>query len=259
MLRRLGCKKKLIPKLLDLFPKQVGTFIDLFMGTGAVTFAMQERADFIFANDSDAEVFNLFQVAKDRREELLDALAMMPVHEALFQYWRQAQEPDPVWRAVRFLLLSNFSYLGHGETLRSRTGHDRATLRQNIENLQDTIDKITFLCCDFRDVLNKMSFRHPEREKPRAFIYADPPYLDCAHNYATGFSEQDTFDLFRILVESEMRFAISEFDHPTVLHLSEVYRLRVTVVGQRQTLKNRQTEVLITNYEPRPTQGRLFT
>lgn len=258
MLRRLGCKKKLIPKLLDLFPKQVGTFIDLFMGTGAVTFAMQERADFIFANDSDAEVFNLFQVAKDRREELLDALAMMPVHEALFQYWRQAQEPDPVWRAVRFLMLSNFGYLGRGETLNCRTGHDRATLRRNIENLQDTIDKITFLCCDFRDVLNKMSFRKPEREKPRAFIYADPPYLDCAHNYATGFSEQDTFDLFRILVESEMRFAISEFDHPTVLHLAEVYRLRVTVVGQRQTLKNRQTEVLITNYEPQSKQGRLF-
>lgn len=258
MLRRLGCKKKLMPKLLDLFPARVGTFIDLFMGTGAVTFAMQERADFIFSNDSDAEVFNLFMVAKDRREELLDALAMMPVHNALFQYWRHAQEADPVWRAVRFLLLSNFGHLGGGETLRCRAGHDRETLRRNIENLQDTLDKITFLCCDFREVLSRVGFCHPDREKPKAFIYADPPYLGTDHNYATGFTEQDAADLFRILTESGMRFAVSEFDHPIILHLADVYRLKVTVIGRRQTLKNRQTEILITNYEPRPKQGCLL-
>jgi DNA adenine methylase len=258
MLRRIGCKKKLLPKLLDLFPARVGTFIDLFMGSGAVTFAMQERADFVFSNDNDEEVFNLFMVAKDRRDELLNALAIMPVHDALFQYWRHAQEPDPIWRAVRFLLLSNFGYLGKDETLNCRTGHNREILREGVGGLQGTLDKITFLCCDFREVLDKVSFRHPEREKPKAFIYADPPYLGTDHNYATGFAEKDTFDLFRILVESEMRFAISEFDHPTVLHLADVYKLRVTVIGQRQTLKNRQIEILITNYELRPKQWQLF-
>lgn len=258
MLRRLGCKKKLLPKLLDLFPKQVGTFIDLFMGTGTVTFAMQERADFVFSNDNDNEVFNLFHVAKDRREDLLTALALMPVHDALFQYWRHAQEADPIWRAIRFLMLSNFGYLGGGGTLNMRAGHDRENLRKRIEGLQDALDKITFLCCDFHKVLQMVSFRHPEREKTKAFIYADPPYLDRDHNYQSGFTEQDTFDLFHILAESGMRFAASEFDHPTVLHLAEVYRLKVNVIGKRQTLKNRQTEILITNYEPTPQQGTLF-
>jgi DNA adenine methylase len=258
VLKRLGCKKKLIPKLLDLFPKRVGTFIDMFIGTGAVTFAMQERADFVFANDSDNEVFNLFQVAKDHREDLLAALAIMPVHDSLFQYWRHAQEADPIWRAVRFLFLSNFGYLGGGETLRMCLGHDRENLHKNIESLQDALDEITFLCCDFREVLGKVSFRHPDREKAKAFIYADPPYLGTGHNYATGFTEQDTFDLFRVLVESDMRFAISEFDHPTILHLADVYKLKINVIGRRRTLKNRQTELLITNYEPTPKQGQLF-
>jgi DNA adenine methylase len=258
MLRRLGCKKKLLPRLLDLFPAKVGTFIDLFMGTGAVTFAMQDRADFVFSNDNDAEVFNLFMVAKDRRADLLDALAMMPVHESLFQYWRHAQEPDPVWRSVRFLMLSNFGFLGGGVALRCLSGHDRETLRKEIDGLQDTLDKTMFLCCDFREVLNKVSFRHPEREKPMAFIYADPPYLGTGNNYQNGFTEQDTADLFRILVESGMRFALSEFAHPVVMELVNVYKLHVTYLGERRTLKNRQTELLITNYEPHPRQPSLF-
>jgi DNA adenine methylase len=183
MLRRLGCKKKLLLRLLDLFPAKIGTFIDMFMGTGAVTFAMQERADFIFSNDSDAEVFNLFLVAKDRRADLLNALAMMPLHEGLFQYWKHTQEPDPIWKAVRFLMLSNFGYMGKGQSMNCRAAHDRENLMKDVNGLQAALDKITFLNCDFRDALSKIGFHLPEREKPKAFIYSDPPYLGTGNNY----------------------------------------------------------------------------
>jgi site-specific DNA-adenine methylase len=39
MLRRLGNKTRLLPKLLALFPEQITTFIDMFMGSGVVTSA----------------------------------------------------------------------------------------------------------------------------------------------------------------------------------------------------------------------------
>ena len=258
MLRRIGCKKKLRKQIIDLFAWPISTYIEFFMGTGAIAFEMVDRVDFIFANDNDAEVFNLFMVAKDRREDLLDALALMPVHEALFKYWKQAQEPDPIWRAVRFLMLSNMSYLGKGSTLNIRSEHGRELLRKEIEKLQGAFDKIMLLCCDFRAVLSKIGWRHPEREQPQAFIYADPPYLGTENNYQNGFTEQDTADLFRVLVDSGMRFALSEFSHPVVIELATAHKLCVTVLGERQTLKNRQTEILITNYEPKPLQTDLF-
>lgn len=49
MLRRLGNKTRLLPKLLEFFPNDIQTFIDMFMGSGAVTFAMVERCKYVIA------------------------------------------------------------------------------------------------------------------------------------------------------------------------------------------------------------------
>jgi DNA adenine methylase len=253
MLHRVGRKSyhnKLLPKLLRLFPDKVETFIDLFMGSGNVTFAMLGRAKYLYANDKEQEIFNLFQVVKDRPEELLMALRLMPQHDSLFQFWRKAQESDPIWRAVRFLFLSNFGYLGVGRTLRCRNGNEKRNLYQGIVKLSPLIDKIMFLCCDFREVLSVISWSNPEREKPRAFVYADPPYCGTGSNYAEDFTEEDTRDLFAVLVASGIRFAVSEYRHPVVMDCVQQYGLQVTSLGIKQSLKNRTEELVITNYNP---------
>ena len=94
----------------------------------------------------------------------------------------------------------------------------------------------------------------------RTFIYADPPYFDTDCNtYKSGWSEKDTEDLFKMLTEyatnnydangNNIKFAISEFDNPIILELANKYNLQVTIIGERQNLLNRRTEILITNYD----------
>jgi DNA adenine methylase len=253
MLHRIGRKSyhnKLLPKLLSLFPAHIETFIDLFMGSGNITFAMLNRAKFLYANDKEAEIFNLFQVVKDQPEELLMALRLMPIHESLFQFWRKSQETDSVWRAVRFLLLSNFSYLGSGETLSCRNNHEKSLLYQEIADLSPMLDKIIFLCCDFREVLSAVSWRHPAREKAKSFIYADPPYCGVTGCYAESFKEEDTRDLFALLVESGIRFLVSEYRHPVVIDCAQRYGLSCVSVGVKQALKSREEEIVVMNYDP---------
>ena len=116
MLRRLG--KKDPQKYLPYFPERVTTFVDMFMGTGSITFAMLNRAKYIYANDNDKNVFNLFMVVKNKREELIESLKLLPYHEGVFNYWKEHEEIDDVWAATRFLMLSNFGYLGKPDNLR---------------------------------------------------------------------------------------------------------------------------------------------
>ena len=94
---------------------------------------------------------------------------------------------------------------------------------------------------------------------PRAFVYADPPYLHTGNNYAAGFTMADTADLFDLLAQSGMRFAISEFDTPAILDLAAAHGLRVHAFAERCNLKNRRVEILVTNYDPADPQPSLFS
>ena len=56
----MGCKKKLIKKgLIDLFPKNIDTFIDVFGGSGIVS--MNVEAQRYILNDIDINLYNLYQ------------------------------------------------------------------------------------------------------------------------------------------------------------------------------------------------------
>ncbi len=165
MLRRLGNKSKLLPKLLPLFPENITTFIDMFMGSGAVTFAMVDRAKYVIANDNDEEVFNLFMVVKEHKQALVKTFEVMPLHEQLFQHWKQEQESDGIWKATRFLMLSNCSLYGKCDTLRIGERNDKTSVLANIGKCFEFIQNVQFLHSDFRDVLTKVEWRENTKEK----------------------------------------------------------------------------------------------
>ena len=67
ILNRLGNKKELADKIISYFPKDITCFIDLFFGSGAITWAMLDLFPNLYyiANDKDNDVFNLWQVLID--------------------------------------------------------------------------------------------------------------------------------------------------------------------------------------------------
>ena len=259
MLNRLGNKSKLLPSLLPLFPANVTTFVDLFCGSLAVSFAMLNRAKYVIANDADRDVSNLYQVWRDKPAELADALEVVPYHSDVLRRFREQPEQDDVWRAVAFIYKSNFSFLSKGETLKFGASNARQLALNAIRDGFAAINRIQFMSTDFRDVLPRISWRHP-RDKRQAFCYADPPYIntDCATYGAAPWHEQDTVDLFALLTESGLRFAVSEFDGGFIRDLAREHGLTVTTLGERRNLLNRRIEVLLTNYAPQPQQASIF-
>jgi DNA adenine methylase len=189
-------------------------------------------------------------------------LTKTPEQSEVFQRWKGTQETDPVWQAVRFLVLSNWSYYGQADTLRHEaSSNDKQQLLKRLDATVQLLEtgNIDFHCCDFRDMLDQISYRKRDfgrdvNPKTAWFLYFDPPYYNTGniyHDRTCTFTQQDTEDVFRVAVNSSCDFMISEFDSDVIRDLACRHRLHVTPLMERRTMGNRNTELVMTNYEPR--------
>lgn len=254
ILRRLGNKKKLMPLLLPHFPPHK-TWIEPFFGSGSAFF-YKPKAQYNIVNDLDSDVFNLFQVVMNQKEELEKAFYLMPIHSDLLKYWKNNQETDPIKKALRFLFLSNFTIHGAGGMLTFKAiSNDKESFLKNLDNCFEMIESVLFNNEDFRIFFKGLSFTKTAfglpstTQKDNSFCYIDPPYLSTTDYYSHSFKEQDCIDLFDCVQKIGVKFAYSEFDNPFILQQAQERNLNVIHIGERQNLKNRRTEILVTNYQ----------
>lgn len=245
ILRRVGNKSKIAGELLKYFPKH-NIYIEPFFGAGGMFFN-KPKSNCNIMNDIDSDVYNLFNIVSTRKGELEDMLKIMPKHQDLLNYWKENTETCDLRKALRFLFLSNYTYLGKQDALKLNSRNDVRQLHKNLKTVSELMFEVQFANMDFRKFISSVSIE--EKEKQKTFIYADPPYLETVNTYEKGFTQQDSFDLFDCLESSKCKFAMSEFDHPFILEQAKERGLNIIFIGERQNLKNRRTEVLITNYE----------
>lgn len=242
ILRRLGNKKKIAKDIQSHFPPHK-IYIEPFFGAGGMFFN-KPKAKYNIVNDLDSDVFNLFQVVMNQKEELEKAFYMMPIHSDLLDYWKDNLEVDPVMRALRFLFLSNFTFMGKGTTLKIGTEtHGKKNFNKKLDLCFETIEGVQFTNFEYQKLFKSFQIKGGE------FIYSDPPYLCTDDNYSNSFTEQDSFDLFECNEQTGCKWAMSEFDHPFILEQAKERNLNVITIGERQNLKNRRIEILVTNYE----------
>jgi DNA adenine methylase len=260
-LRRMGTKTKLAQEVIKHFPPH-DIYIENFFGAGGVFFN-KPLAKYNFLNDNCKPLIELFETAINKGEELLEALEHSPYSQRLFNHFRDTSpdtcefmKNDDVLRAVRFLYLSNYSFLGGGKMMHLHLNdNSKPALLKNLKKFlgSDYIKNTHFTSQDFRKFFDVVSFRH-ESDKQRSFLYSDPPYLETGNMYGENFEkikwkEQDVLDLFEANIKSKTRFAISEFNHPFILETAKKHNLNIIEIGERHNLGNRKTEILITNYE----------
>ena len=248
ILRRLGNKKKIALEIQAHFPPHK-IYIEPFFGAGGMFFN-KPKAKYNIVNDLDSDVFNLFQVVMNQKEELEKAFHMMPIHSDLLKYWKKNLETDPIKKALRFLFLSNLLLNGNNGSLRSNVlENPKDNFFNNIDNAFKMILDVKFFNKDFSKFIDSLAFRPNSNEVKNSFIYCDPPYLETSNNYSNSFTEEQSIELFDTLQATKCKFAMSEFDNPFILEQAKERGLNVIIIGERQNLKNRRTEILITNYE----------
>ena len=157
LLRRLGNKKKIAQEIIQHFPDHK-IYIETHFGAGGLYFN-KPKTKYNFLNDIDSDIFNLFMVVKNSRKELYRAIELMPIDQNLMKYWKQNQEEDPVYKAIRFLFISNFTYLNKGYNLKFTADNTKKILLSRIEKTFEFISDSKFMCVDFLDVLKQISFQ----------------------------------------------------------------------------------------------------
>ena len=247
ILRRLGNKTRIAEKIIKHFPNHE-MYIEPFFGAGGIFFN-KSKANYNILNDLDSDVFNLFQIVSNQKNELEKAFFNVPIHTDLMKYWQLNEEIEPIQKAIRFLMLSNFSFIGAGSMMQLSFANHKKVFYENLERTNKMLFDVQFANFDFRKFLTSIHFRHGDADKKRAFIYADPPYLNTNDNYSHSFTEQDSIDLLNSLQETGCKFAMSEFDNEFILQQAKERKLNIIYIGERQNLKNRRNEILITNYQ----------
>jgi DNA adenine methylase len=226
-------------------------YAEPFFGSGAVYFN-KPRAQYNFLNDLDSEVTNAYDMLISHKDELVHYLKMTPYSQDYYKRVLKFEHKNNIERAVMFIVLSNWSFLGKHGTLGVNDCNKKTMTLNKLEDCYKKLvaNEAQFTNVCFRKFFKTISIRR-ERSLKESFAFIDPPYLDTSNTYNTPkWTAQDSSDLFEVSVNSGWLFGICEFDHTYILELAEKFKLKVNVIGERQNLKNRRTEIFITNYEP---------
>ncbi len=248
ILTRLGNKRRMKTDLAKYFPKH-RMRIELFFGAGGSFFYLPEPK-YAIINDLDDDVTNLYLVIQNDVEKLIKEVEIVPISESLIKHWKKNNETDPIKKAVRFLFLSNFTYMGKGDTLRLGLDNAKNSILKNIDKTLKKLKNVKIMNRDFREVLPQISFSKGLNDKDNCFVYLDPIYLETEHYYRVpNWTKKDTTDCLDIMLNCGIKCGMSEFDHPFVVEEAKNRGLNVIYIKERSNIKNRRVEILITNYE----------
>lgn len=210
----MGNKKKLINRgLIELFPKNINTFYDLFCGSGVVT--MNTEAISYEVNDINSNITDLIQwfcyytpeEIIERIDELIkkyelptfstDTRKYKGDREIFKEKYNKLRSDYNTTRSVELLYLLNIFSNSHMIRFNSNgdfnmpfgNGYFTEETKDAIKN--NNYEKIIYIShVDFREYAKR------EFEKDD-FIYLDPPYLDttATYNENGGWTIKDEKDL----------------------------------------------------------------
>ena len=256
ILNGIGSKKSIADKVCAYFPPHhtYQVYYEPFFLTGSVFFH-KKLSKYNYLNDLNEDVFNFWQVLIHEREAFETAFRMMPMSEDLFCYWKETWELTPVMKALRFLMLSNFSLKGKGRTFLLL--HSHLETKERLLSLLDVthkyLNRAIFRNKDFRDFFKSIKCGIKHIPASQRFTYNDPPYLGKSNTYMIGqkeliWQESDLIELIDVNKATKMPFAISEQDSRRMRKIAKVHKLQYTIIGDKRNLDNRATEILMTNY-----------
>lgn len=271
-----GNKYKQLPQLLNIFPKDIDIFYDLFTGGGDVIANVQ--ASERYANDFNPYLIDILKTIQSQPiEETINYIENIIKFHGLTQdnkeaylafreYYNQSEKkPLDLFILICFAF-SNMMRMNSEHEFNQHFGRRRfnPVQKKNLQKFYYNIQGVEFSSQDFRAIdLSKLG--------ERDFVYADPPYLITKANYNTnskeafaGWSQEDDLALFNLLDTldaQKVKWALSNVfysrgeSNDQLIEWSKKYR--ATPINSDYTnviynLKNKDlptVEVIITNYE----------
>lgn len=269
----IGGKYKLLPQILPLFPKEIGTFVDLF--SGGLDVSLNINAKNIICNDINHYVIGLFQYLQGQSIEeiicnihdMIDKYGLTKENSegyyALRSEYNRSHSPLHLFLLICYGFNHQIRFNNLGE-FNNPFGKDRSSYNvqteRNLKQMHERLKYMHFHTGNFRD-FDVSSLHRGD------FLYADPPYLISCGSYNDGrrgfegWSEDDDKALYRkmdVLNERGVCFALSNvtrhkgIENDTLIKWARDYNVHLIKASYAnsnyQARKSDTIEVLITNY-----------
>lgn len=204
-----GNKYKLLPILLDLFPKNISTFIDVFTGSGTV--ALSVSANSIIANDKVEEVIGILNWLNSKSySEILKEISIVintySLNSSNVEGYLKLREDYNLTKndycKLFCLICHSFNnqirFNNKGEfNLPFGQRQFNSSIQGNLQLTSEALKhkKIEFVTIDYKDLVRQTI---PELDKS-SFLYFDPPYLITDATYNKYWNEEEEKTLYAIL------------------------------------------------------------
>jgi len=283
-----GGKHKLLSQITPLFPKNIGTFVDLF--AGGCNVCVNSDAKKIIANDIDENIIELYKYFKENpSHSIIDEIEKIIVkfklsntskygyekyktnssvgvgafnksaYEKLRAAYNKNKSPIMFYVTLIFAFNNQVRFNSKGEFNTPVNKRDfNKNMRKNLELFVDKLStlNISFSSLDFKDI----------EVTSDSFVYIDPPYLAtlAAYNENGGWNEtkeQELLDYMDSLDAKNIKFALSNVfenkgkTNQLLLEWSKKYKVHTmehTYHNCNYQAKNKSAnstkEILITNY-----------
>ncbi|MDR2219751.1 MAG: DNA adenine methylase [Methylobacillus sp.] len=200
-----GGKFRIAPWIISHFPEH-RIYVEPFGGAGSVLLRKQRSYAEVY-NDLDGEVVNLFNVARDRGDELVRVVELTPFsRDEFFQSYTTSK--DPLEQARRTLVRS-FMGFGSASASGKKTGFRANSNRSHTtpahdwmnypDALREIIVRLRGVVIENKDALAVMR----QHDSPETLHYADPPYVpetrDAGADYRHELTSDEHVDLLSAL------------------------------------------------------------
>ena len=263
--------------IVELFPDDFETFVDVFGGAGWLTVkntkAIGKRTVYNDFNPLLANVFECFRIP----EQLILEMNKIPSSNIdIYKAFQKELFVDLNWDDISmgdFILATKYLYLqtqifsgtplsaknvSYFTDLKSGGKYPSKyeTLKRKLTNKKILTSLKSIYAVENKDCVEVIK----KYDAPDAFFYIDPPYFKKEFYYTSDFSRGKHAELAALLSDIKGRFALSYYDFPELKmlyppekfrwHRRNVYKSSATRSGKDADYKNisSATEILIMNY-----------
>lgn len=271
ILKWVGGKRQLLHEIIPLIPEDVSTYVEPFVGGGAVLFEYQPKKAII--NDYNEELINVYKVIKESPKELIKFLIKHKENNSKEYFYeiraidRQEDYMDRysnVERAARTIFLNKTCYnglyrvnsKGQFNTPYGRYKNPNIVNEPLIYAMSEYFNNndIKILNTDYKEALKNLN--------KNTFVYFDPPYLPISESSSftgythNGFTLEQQIELKEqcdILHKNGIKFLLSNSDHPIIRELYKDYKIKTVqasrAINSKANKRGEINEVLVYNYD----------
>jgi DNA adenine methylase len=267
-----GNKSKHLNKIIKYIPEFSGTYIEPFVGSGAMLLKLQPKKWIV--NDLNKDLINIWNQVKNNPDEIIKIFKefgkdFKPLSKTdKVKYCKEItfkieKLPYDIKRASVYLLMKFCSYTGDiivknkfffkGLDMNIYLENNYPFLKQN--NYDNILKVNEYLNNSKGKIFNKSYEKILDKAKKDDFVFLDPPYIE-SHNYHFNYNKDEVLDesfvhnlykQVKKLDKRNVKWLMTQADTKQIKEIFKEYIIKKIKVYRRSS-KSYINELIIMNY-----------